>query len=333
MREQPHYDNLLTREFFERHYVSERLSYPALREMLLKQGFNIHVGTLCKYAKKYGLGRTISEGRRNIQEDPLDWGASFMVETMIEAVDGFILGDGGLEPNPSNSAARVKCGVEYEEFCAYMMRFFSPYGSSWARLNDASMSQGFRWEGRSLHHPDLYAQYLRWYPKVDGRHDKQPPDDVRITPLSVMIWYLGDGSMIMDEKKNSIMLRISTDSFRPERVEFLVSKLQEKGIACHRNGDNRIMVDAKGIPAFFDFIGHVSPVSCYKYKFDIPEWRLTTVKMRQAAQDLGVDYQRLAYLVKIGKAPATRLQAGGKPLFTEAQIKELEKMKTEGTLY
>src|SRR3990170_2842234 len=261
MREQPHYDNLLTREFFEKHYVSDRLSYPALRKMLLKQGFNIHVGTLCKYAKKHGFGRTISEGRRNLKEEPLDWNMSFMVESVIEAIDGFFLGDGGIDPNSACTAARLTCGVEHEEFCAYMMKFFSVYGSHHAKYNHANMKQGYVWDGMTLYHPDLYAQYLRWYPKVGGRHDKQPPDDVRITPLSVMIWYLGDGSMITNEDSNSIMLRISTDSFRPERVEFLASKLQEKGIACHRNGYNRIMVEAKGVPAFFNFIGHESPVS------------------------------------------------------------------------
>ena len=69
MKEQPHYENLLTKEFFEKHYVLGRLSYTDLRRMLLKHGYNIHVGTLCKYAKKYGIGRTISESRRNIQED------------------------------------------------------------------------------------------------------------------------------------------------------------------------------------------------------------------------------------------------------------------------
>ena len=332
MREQPHYEHLLTKDFFEKHYVLDRKSYPELRQMLLKQGYNIHVGTLCKYAKKHSLGRTVSEGQRNTGIF-LDWKTTFLNEQTTEAIDGFILGDGGIKINDAQTSGRLCCTVEHQGFCAYMMNFFSSYAPSCKKEKDESMRQGFRWAGITLSHPDLYQQYLRWYPEVFGKREKQPPDDVRITPLSVMIWYLGDGSMITNEDSNSIMLRISTDSFRPERVEFLASKLQEKGIACHRNGDNRIMVDAKGIPAFFDFIGHVSPVSCYKYKFDVPAWRLTTVKMRQAAQDLGVDYQRLAYLVKIGKAPATRLQAGGKPLFTQEQIGALRELKQAGVLY
>lgn len=333
MREQPHYENLLTKEFFEKHYVLERRSYTDLRTMLLKMGYNIHIGTLCNYAKKHGIGRTISEGIRNVQENPLDWDKSFLNENIIEAIDGFILGDGGIKPNQPKTAARLTCDVEYQEFCSYMMNFFPVYKSVCCKYNDSSMKQGYVWQGMTLHHPDLYKQYLRWYPIVGDKHDKQPPNDVRITPLSVMIWYLGDGSMVINEKANSIMLRISTDSFLPERVEYLVSKLKEKGIDCHRNNENRMVIDAKGIPAFFNFIGKESPISCYKYKFDVPEWRLTTIGMREVSNELGVSYNRLSYLVKIGQAPSTRLQDNGKPLFTKEQIEVLRKMKEEGKLY
>jgi len=336
MREQPHYDNLLTKEFFEKYYIEQKMSYPSLREMLRAQGLNIAVGTLCKYAKKHGLGRTATEARLQIiHEDPLEWGKSLINEQLIEMIDGFILGDGSLGPNTKNTAARLTCGVEYQEFCSYMMSLFGKYQAVWSKYEHSSMNQGFVWQGMTSFHPDLYQQYLRWYPFVEskGKRDKNPPDDVRLTPTSVMLWYLGDGSLIIDKKVNTVMLRISTDSFLPERVEFLAAKLCEKGIACHRNNDNRIMVDAKGIPAFFSFIGNESPVKCYDYKFKLPEWRLSSMRMSEVAQKLGVDYQRLAHLVKSGKLPCYRASDKGKPRFLPEHIEVCKSMMASGELY
>jgi hypothetical protein len=102
-----------------------------------------------------------------------------------------------------------------------------------------------------------------------------------------MMWYLGDGSLVVNEEKNTVMLRLSTDGFSKERVEFLAGKLRDQGIDCHRNGDNRIQVEARGIAAFFDFIGHESPVKCYAYKFDLPDWRFKAKRMREVADELG----------------------------------------------
>ena len=41
MREQPHYTNLLTEEFFKEYYIGKRMSYPQIRKMLLEKGYNI----------------------------------------------------------------------------------------------------------------------------------------------------------------------------------------------------------------------------------------------------------------------------------------------------
>ena len=334
MREQPHYANLLTSEFFQKYYVDEKMSYPQIREMLLGHGFNIHVGTLHAYAKKLGFGRSVSEAMRNDEDAGyhLDWTKSFLTETVIESIDGFLLGDGGMEGSPNGQAGRATCGVEYQDFCYYMMSFFSDYGSSTSKYQDKSMTQGFRWQGRTLHHPDLWKQYVRWYPETNGKREKQPPDDVRITPKSVMIWYLGDGTLIADDDTNTVIIRLSTDSFLPERVEMLVQKLNEKGIACHRSNNNRVLIEAKGIPGLFAFIGKTSPVKSYDYKFEMPEWRFSAKRMSDVAKELGLDYQRLAYLVKIGKIPALRASDKGRPRFLAEHIEICKQMKERGEL-
>ena len=316
--------------------VKQKMSYPKLREMLKQRGLNISIGALCTYAKRHGIGRTISESRLQVNHEyPLAWSKTILTEEIQEAVDGFLLGDGSIGLNKLETSGRLRCGVEHYEFCSYMMSFFESYQAVWAKYNDSSMNQGFQWQGSTSFHPDLLRQYLRWYPFVEskGKRDKQPPDDVRITPLSVMLWYLGDGSLIIDKKVNTVMLRISTDSFLPERVEFLVGKLQEKGIACHRNNDNRIMVDARGIPAFFGFVGKESPIRCYDYKFKLPEWRLNSMRMRDVAEELKVDYQRLAYLVKTGMITCLRASDKGKPRFLPEHVEACKALISSGDLY
>ena len=335
MREQPHYNNLLTKEFFEEFYINKKLSYPKLREMLIEKGYNIHVGTLQRYAKKYNIGRNGSESRRNRDEKCLDYDKTYITDDIIEFLDGFLLGDGGIsfdKRNKNSLVARFSCGVQYEEFCKYLMKPFISLGSSVTKVMSNSFKQGFGFGGRTRSHPDIYKQYLRWYPESNSKRIKQPPDDIRITPESVMRWFLGDGSCV--SRTNSILVRLSTDGFSPDKVEFLVTKLLEKGILCHRSNENRIIINAKGIPSFFNFIGRKSPIKCYDYKFDkIDNWRLESKRMSEVAKELNIDYQKLAYFVKIGKINCYRISKKGKPRFLIEHIEEIKKLIETGQIY
>ena len=52
MGDKPKHKELLTEDFFIEYYIKKNMSYPKIREMLLSQGHNIHIGTLYNYAKK-----------------------------------------------------------------------------------------------------------------------------------------------------------------------------------------------------------------------------------------------------------------------------------------
>ena len=114
----------------------------------------------------------------------------------------------------------------------------------------------------------------------------------------------------------------------------LVDKLREKGIDCHRNNENRIRVNVKGIPAFYDFIGHQSPIACYDYKYDrIPEFRFTSKRMRDVANELGVNYSRLSYFVKKGIINPYRISAQGRPRFLPKHVEQVKELIKTGELY
>ena len=251
----------------------------------------------------------------------LNYNKSFLSEGIIEAVDGFLLGDGGINANFASKVARLYCGQQYEEFAKYMMNHFIIYNPSYTDQLCSSMSSGIRYDGRTKFHPDIYNQYLRWYGQ--NNKNKQPPDDVRITPISVMLWYLGDGSIV--QTKDSITLRLSTDGFLPERNEMLVNKLKEKGIDCSRNNDNRIRINNNSIGIFFDFIGRKSPVACYDYKFNLPEWRLESKRMSEVAKELNIHYNKLSYWVKFGYVSCLRTNEKSRPRFLPHHIEEIKR--------
>jgi hypothetical protein len=325
----PQHTEWLTREFFEKHYIEERKSFPAIKKMLADDGKTVSVSCLYAYAKKYNIGRSMSASRRNRDDESLDYTREYMTEDYIESIDGLLLGDGSLDPKKTGYLilARATWGVAIQEFAHYLAEQITGYNPDVKDYKHKKMKLRLLWQGRTRFHPDLGNQHIRWY--SSGK--KQPPDDVRITPKSVMLWYLGDGSLVC--KESTVMVRLSTDGFAPERVEFLAKRLNDIGIKCHRNGDNRIQIDARGVPAFFDFIGRKSPVECYQYKFDLPEWRFESKRMREVADELGVDYQRLAHLVKIGKIPVLRISEKGKPRFLPEHIEAAKLLVGSGELY
>lgn len=336
MKVKSYYTDILTEEFFRVNYLEKRLSFPKLKDLLKENGHDISIGSIHKYCKKLGfLTRGQSEARREWDDNPLNYNISYLTEPVIEILDGFLLGDGGIETDKRNKigTARFACGVEFEEFCKYLIDRFTSYFPTVKKYKSIGMKQGFVFYGRTKFHPDIYQQYQRWYKYRDGKFIKSVPTDVRITPTSVMMWFLGDGSLVQPEDNSTVMLRLSTDGFTCDEVEYLVIKLIEKGIQCHRNKENRIMVDARGIPTFFDFIGRTSPVKCYDYKFNLPTWRLESKRMKDVANELKIDYNRLCYFVKIGRINCYRLSELGRPRFLPEHINECRKLIESGELY
>ena len=335
MREQPHYLDLLTKEFFKRYYIEKKMSYPQIQIMLKDRGYNIHPGTLYNYAKKFNIGRNSSEARRLKDPNSLDYNKTYIIDNMIEYIDGALLGDSGINfnrKNPNNHVARIYCGVQYKEFCEYLMKPFKKLNYIVAKRYTKKMKQGFIFSGSTRFHPDIYKQYIRWYPKTNAKYrTKQPPEDVRITPKSVMMWFLGDGCSVIGQK--TIAVKLSTDGFTKSNNEKLVEKLREKGILCHRNHSNSIYIEARGIPAFFDFIGRESPISpVYDYKFALPEWRFESKRMKEVSEELNIDYDRLSYFVKKKEIPCFRFSEKGRPRFMPEHIKRIKKLIKNGEL-
>ncbi|MES1987781.1 MAG: FtsX-like permease family protein [Pseudomonadota bacterium] len=88
-----------------------------------------------------------------------------------------------------------------------------------------------------------------------------------------------------------------------------------------------------GVKQFFELIGRVSPVECYKYKFDIPSWRFDCMRASQVAFMLSVSLSRLQYLIKIKKVPVFRASPKGRPRLNEESIEMCRILIEEEELY
>lgn len=99
-----------------------------------------------------------------------------------------------------------------------------------------------------------------WYPNGV----KEVPKDIKLTPLTLLHWYLGDGSL-----QNSLGVVLCTDSFNNEDSLFLSKKLFEvfKIESYILEKKNRIVIPNKFVYEFFNVIGEC-PVECYSHKWD-----------------------------------------------------------------
>jgi intein-encoded DNA endonuclease-like protein len=224
--------------------------------------------------------RTISEQTcqlKNINE-------TFLNEEMIEWVDGFLLGDGAINFKKERCFRYGKIlGSKYamrsvqKEWTDFAMSKFLIYGNCKTHLVDRRKDPhcpNVFWDSNTLSHPDINFQTLRWYGQ-NLDYIKQIPKDVRITPKSLLLWYLGDGNLYL--YKNVYMIALCTDSFLKDDIcEILIPKLKEIGIKASLSRDKkhyRIRIFGKSIAIFFNFIGRISPINCYSYKFNIPQDR------------------------------------------------------------
>ncbi len=255
----------------------------------------------------------------------LDRNVSFLTEDLIEWIDGLMLGDGSMDFSKTDfKGARVKLGSSSKEWSAYGISKLSPYSprepQPYHKITERCPNQ--IWTTQTLTHPDLISQAKRWYGGPNGC--KKVPSDVRITPISVMLWYLGDGSFTYEPDGNMSCLRLATCAFdRKDLEEIIIPKLNAYKINCYvDNYKNDIHINSESVRHFFDFIGHKSPISCYDHKFDIPEW-LRLIRLSDIVEN---DQQKwkAQYYYKTGQIECTKSPGGKMLLFTKSQADALK---------
>ena len=115
---------------------------------------------------------------------------------------------------------------------------------------------------------ELDEQRKRWYP--NGK--KIVPKDVRLTPIVLAQWYMGDGNLEL-KRKASYRITFCTDSFTKEENNFLANILKEKYgytlIVRRYKKEKGYRIFMSRQDDVKDFLLKTSPykVSCFDYKW------------------------------------------------------------------
>ncbi len=112
----------------------------------------------------------------------------------------------------------------------------------------------------------LTQQHLRWY----KNRIKIVPNNLSLTPLCVLWWYLGDGHLARKRSRpNYRRVIMATDSFSDSEKEWLKDHLQQLvGENVYVEQSRTIVVAGKSLVRLASLIGTHSPVADYQYKFD-----------------------------------------------------------------
>jgi len=125
----------------------------------------------------------------------LNYDKSYLTEDVLEWIDGFLLGDGGIRFHNATfkkekklSYARFSIGSVQREWVEYAMSkliAYSPRAITKTEYDNDPKNPNPLYSSRTLGHPDIVLQVKRWYPLPECK--KIVPCDVRITPASVML--------------------------------------------------------------------------------------------------------------------------------------------------
>jgi len=266
---------------------------------------------------------------------------TYLTEELIEWFDGFLLGDGSIRFSVKDvqkygilNYARISMGSTQRQWTEYAMSKFQQYQprkiSKHIYRDDDIKHPNPLYTTQTRNHPDAVKQAERWYEFPNCK--KIVPKDVRITPTSVMLWYLGDGSIA-----NHKNVKLATCSFTEEEIKgILIPKLEKCGIHTYLGYWREypyIHVRRNSIGKFFDFIGKKSPIPCYDYKFDYKEF-FTYKRICDIAKDKKEKW-RAQWLCKNNKVEFIKDKEFNKFfLFTDEQAKKLrEKLNEDSKLY
>jgi len=138
-----------------------------------------------------------------------------------EVLIGGLLGDASLELSGRMRSPRLKIERSYKDIqylqwqfsvfrnlCHSGLHTYKRYDKRYDKVYKSSYL-------RTRQLPELLSYYKKWYPN----NKRDVPRDIKLTPLTLAVWVADDGCII--KEKNSYIIKLSTESFTPEGVDYL----------------------------------------------------------------------------------------------------------------
>ena len=220
----------------------------------------------------------------------------------LEIVNGSLLGDGCIYTNFINPLCKLQIiqskfdfiGEDKKSYLNFFGKEFIDIGFSIIASTAKSSGMIKEISGDRIYH--RYTFYTRvnpvwnqieknWYVPRQHHHYKRRkivPNDLKLTPLSLCIWYMDDGC---NGGKHGSNATISTNGFTIEECDFLCSRLKEdlsinasiqydsvKQPSGERKRYPTIFIGCKSYFHFMEIIRPHIEWDCFKYKIDTSKY-------------------------------------------------------------
>lgn len=187
-----------------------------------------------------------------------------LTNRQIEVLNGCLLGDGHLSKIRSNSNFSYTSSIENHvklvnnEFIEYMndIKHTSHYD---IRTNKTY----YRYVVNSILNEEFTELRNKWYPNGI----KIIPDNVKLTSITCLFWYVGDGGLIQNyKKKETSSLKLNTQCFSVDDIDNIIIP-QLKSFNAYRY-NQLVFIPRNRIEDFLKFIGDC-PFPEYSHKWNV----------------------------------------------------------------
>lgn len=179
----------------------------------------------------------------------------------LEHFSGFLLGDGYLSNrNKSKHSSQFIISNVNPSYIYEVSKLFTKENIDHT-LKIRELKGGFSGSRKSS---GLYTKFYvtfaelerKWYKqRSDGTHFKVVPNDLKLTPITLLQWYIGDGYLV-NLKGEPVRVQFCTDRYTDEEIVFLQECFKRDfdfdiQIDWHRR---RLRVPKRKLNEFFDIL-------------------------------------------------------------------------------
>jgi DNA-binding XRE family transcriptional regulator len=146
-----------------------------------------------------------------------------------EVITGTLLSDACIVLD-RGKYARYKLTAKDKNFLLWFQRLSKRFSikSFVSRENNSSRTFSLNIYVNTSPFPELEELRDKWYKKVNDETVKTVPRDLKLTPTTLLFWYLGDGSLIRRKNDSNRVpfIVLATNNFSRVDINFLIQKLK-----------------------------------------------------------------------------------------------------------
>lgn len=219
-----------------------------------------------------------------------------------EVLDGALLGDGCLCLHKGGINAQFSYLSKSKQHVEYVGKYFKEYWSGegikeYSYLDTRTNKEYFHSKVRTYTNETFTEEYNRWY----KNKIKHLPEDLTLTPLVCLIWYIGDGGICHSDRTEYI--KLSTHCFlKEEQEKILLPQLVQFEASLVKADHNQyfIYIPHRKEQDFLDYIGEC-PFEDYEYKWKIKKYKNAIPKNHTDNEQIfcelytkGINYYQIA---------------------------------------